>query len=210
VQDLAVPAAQGRSLSGVIESVPQPVSRKAPAAFGEQEIGWPAEPRMRQGPLQPAPADPFVQCGQGGLVERDGALGAELAERYFQPAIMAAGVPAAVELEVEQLAEPDAGAAQQGQPDAGERVGLSSWGCRWGTAAGRAVARPSPTGPGRRGVRVRGRVQRGVRPDVLGWFGLTAGAGVPEPKVAAGDALILDLPAVPVRPLADYAIGGLS
>jgi len=39
---------------------------------------------------------------------------------------------------------------------------------------------------------------------------LAAGAGVPEPKVAAGDALTLDLPAVPVRPLADYAIGALS
>jgi len=39
---------------------------------------------------------------------------------------------------------------------------------------------------------------------------LAAGTGVPEPRVPAGDALILDLPAVPVRPLADYAIGGLS
>jgi len=39
---------------------------------------------------------------------------------------------------------------------------------------------------------------------------LAAGAGVPEPKVAAGDALTLDLPAVPIRPLADYAIGALS
>ena len=39
---------------------------------------------------------------------------------------------------------------------------------------------------------------------------LAAGTGVPEPKVAAGDALIVDLPAVPVRPLADYAIGALS
>jgi transposase len=39
---------------------------------------------------------------------------------------------------------------------------------------------------------------------------LAAGAGLPEPKVAAGDALALDLPAVPVRPLADYAIGALS
>jgi hypothetical protein len=35
---------------------------------------------------------------------------------------------------------------------------------------------------------------------------LAAGAGLPEPA-AAGDALALDLPAVPVRPLADYAIG---
>jgi transposase len=39
---------------------------------------------------------------------------------------------------------------------------------------------------------------------------LAAGAGVPEPSVPAGEALILDLPAVPVRPLADYAIGALS
>ncbi len=39
---------------------------------------------------------------------------------------------------------------------------------------------------------------------------LAAGAGVPGPKVAAGDALVLDLPVVPVRPLADYAIGALS
>ena len=39
---------------------------------------------------------------------------------------------------------------------------------------------------------------------------LAAGAGVPEPRVPAGDVLILDLPLVPVRPLADYAIGALS
>jgi transposase len=39
---------------------------------------------------------------------------------------------------------------------------------------------------------------------------LAAGAGVAEPQIPAGDALILELPAVPVRPLADYAIGALS
>jgi hypothetical protein len=38
---------------------------------------------------------------------------------------------------------------------------------------------------------------------------LAAGAGAPQPTTA-GDALALDLPLVPVRPLADYAIGGLS
>jgi len=43
------------------------------------------------------------------------------------------------------------------------------------------------------------------RYDILG-----AGAGVPGPKAEPGDALVLDLPVVPVRPLADYAIGGLS
>ena len=39
---------------------------------------------------------------------------------------------------------------------------------------------------------------------------LAAGAGLPGRQVPAGDTLILDLPTVPVRPLADYAIGGLS
>jgi transposase len=39
---------------------------------------------------------------------------------------------------------------------------------------------------------------------------LAAGAGVPGPRVPAGDALVLDLPVVPVRPLADYAIGAPS
>ena len=38
---------------------------------------------------------------------------------------------------------------------------------------------------------------------------LAAGAGAPQPA-AAGDVLALDLPSVPVRPLADYAIGSLS
>ncbi len=38
---------------------------------------------------------------------------------------------------------------------------------------------------------------------------LAAGSGTADPR-PAGDALILDLPAVPVRPLADYAIGALS
>ena len=37
---------------------------------------------------------------------------------------------------------------------------------------------------------------------------LAAGAGTADPR-AAGDALILELPVVPVRPLSDYAIGGL-
>ncbi len=39
---------------------------------------------------------------------------------------------------------------------------------------------------------------------------LAAGAGVPGPAVPAGDALPPGLPAVPVRPLADYAIGARS
>ena len=38
---------------------------------------------------------------------------------------------------------------------------------------------------------------------------LAAGAGAPQPA-AAGDTLAPGLPAVPVRPLADYAIGNLT
>jgi hypothetical protein len=38
---------------------------------------------------------------------------------------------------------------------------------------------------------------------------LAAGPGTPAPR-AAGDALVLELPVVPVRPLSDYALGGLS
>jgi hypothetical protein len=38
---------------------------------------------------------------------------------------------------------------------------------------------------------------------------LAAGPGTADPR-PAGDALVLDLPSVPVRPLADYALGSLS
>jgi transposase len=38
---------------------------------------------------------------------------------------------------------------------------------------------------------------------------LAAGAGTADPRLP-GDALVLDLPVVPVRPLSDYAIGSLS
>jgi len=38
---------------------------------------------------------------------------------------------------------------------------------------------------------------------------LAAGTGTSQPS-PAGEALVLELPVVPVRSLADYAIGGLS
>jgi hypothetical protein len=38
---------------------------------------------------------------------------------------------------------------------------------------------------------------------------LAAGAGIPDPRTA-GDALVLELPVVPTRPLSDYALGGMS
>jgi transposase len=39
---------------------------------------------------------------------------------------------------------------------------------------------------------------------------LAAGSGLPDPLAAPGDVLAIDLPAVPVRPLSDYAIGALA
>jgi hypothetical protein len=39
---------------------------------------------------------------------------------------------------------------------------------------------------------------------------LAAGTGVPDAGTPAGDALVLELPVVPVRPLSDYAIGARS
>jgi hypothetical protein len=36
---------------------------------------------------------------------------------------------------------------------------------------------------------------------------LAAGPGLPDPLASTGDPLTMDLPAVPVRPLADYALG---
>ena len=39
---------------------------------------------------------------------------------------------------------------------------------------------------------------------------LAAGPGLPDALASTGDALTMDLPAVPVRPLADYTIGALA
>jgi hypothetical protein len=123
VQRLPVAAAQPGGRRGVVESAAQPEGGQAAAALGEQEVRGPVQPGMRQGPLRAAPGHPFVQGGQGGLIQRHGPLGGQLAEGDLQPAAVAGGVPDAVQLEVEQLAQPDAGAAQHGQPGAGERVG---------------------------------------------------------------------------------------
>ena len=61
----------------------------------------------------------IVERGEGGGVERDGAFGAELAERDLQPAAVARGVPEAVQFEVEQFTEarpvPRTGSARCGR-----------------------------------------------------------------------------------------------
>src|SRR5690606_22425015 len=63
-------------------------------------------------PARSSLVGPLVEGCQGGVIERNGALGVELAERNSQPGAVAAVVGQAVEFEVQQLAEPEAGAAQ--------------------------------------------------------------------------------------------------
>jgi hypothetical protein len=59
---------------------------------------------MGQGSLRAALGHPGIEIGQGGLVQRDGALRAQLAQRDLDPCAVAAKVPQAVELEVQQFA----------------------------------------------------------------------------------------------------------
>ena len=82
---------------------------------------------------------------------------------------------------------------------------------RLGTGAGRAehpARRPRRRGSSWPRWTGRSRSAGGGAADVRSI--LAAGAGRARAPGPAGDALILDLPAVPVRPLADYAIGTLS
>ena len=78
-----------------------------------------------------------------------------------------------------------------------------------GTGAGRAEypARRPRRRRVRGGAGPGGRVGRWRAADVRSI--LAAGPGTADPR-AAGDALVLELPVVPVRPLSDYALGGLS
>ncbi len=87
------------------------------------------------------------------------------------------------------------GAAAAGQHPAGRRSGRAEHAAR----RPRRPGVPRRAGPGGRVLPVAGR-RRPLHPGRR-----RRGARAPAP---AGDALVLDLPAVPVRPLADYAIGG--
>jgi len=64
--------------------------------------------------LRAALRGPAIQRGQGGLIQRDGALGAEFAERDFQPAAVTGEVEQAVQFEVEQFSQAQSGAPQDG------------------------------------------------------------------------------------------------
>jgi hypothetical protein len=69
---------------------------------------------MGKGSLRSAFAHPLVQHCKGRVVERDDAFAVEFTQRDFEPGAVAGQDPEAVEFEVEEFAEPEAGAAQQG------------------------------------------------------------------------------------------------
>ena len=99
-QHSAVGAAESGDGCGVGESLAQSVGRELAASLDEEEVGRLAVAGMGQGALGVALSGPTVQRDQGGLIEGDGAFGAELAQRDLQPAPVAGEVDCAVQLEV--------------------------------------------------------------------------------------------------------------
>ncbi len=121
-QDFPAGAAQSRGLCGGEQAVAEPGRAEAAAAGGEQEIGECPGARVRDGPVRSAAFGPFVEGGQRGGFKRDHPLGGELAERDAQPGPGRAVADDAADLQIQELADPQARAAQHGQADAGEVV----------------------------------------------------------------------------------------
>jgi len=90
--------------------------------LGEQEVGEHPGAWVRQRPVRTTEADPLVEHGDGGRRQRHHAFGGELAQRYLQPGAGGPVVDDAAQFQVEQLADPQPGAAQHDQPDTGERI----------------------------------------------------------------------------------------
>jgi hypothetical protein len=98
-RDVDGPAEDGRG--GVVEPVPQPVGGQAAAAFGEQEVGWSAEPgmgRARWGPRRAIHSSRAARVAASSGTVRSVA---SLPSGTFQQAAVAGPVPHAVQLEVE-------------------------------------------------------------------------------------------------------------
>lgn len=125
VERVAAPSSQPGVSDGGVEAVSELVCAESAASVHEQELGGPAVAGMGEGPLASPVGHPCVECGKRGGVEGDGALGAEFADRHLDPGAVRGGVPQAVELEVEQLAQAHSGAAQDGEAVAGEGVAES-------------------------------------------------------------------------------------
>ncbi|BAS11987.1 hypothetical protein AHiyo8_02900 [Arthrobacter sp. Hiyo8] len=97
----SVGADEPGSLNRVVKAAANPGCSDSGAAQGEQEVCGAAGARMRQCPLGTPFAHPLVQGGQGRVIERDHALGVELAQRDLEPGAVTGKVLEAVEFEVE-------------------------------------------------------------------------------------------------------------
>lgn len=109
-------------LNGGQQPVTEPGRAQTAAARGEQEAGKGAGARVRDRAVPSALLSPLVESGERDGVERDHALGGELAQRDLQPGAGGAVVDDAADLQVEKLADPQPRTAQDSQADAGERV----------------------------------------------------------------------------------------
>jgi len=79
---------------------------------------------MRDRAMTASPVGPLIEGGQRRLVaNQHGAFGGELAQRNPQPGPGRSVVHDGADLEVEELTDPQARAAQHLQSDPGERVG---------------------------------------------------------------------------------------
>ena len=122
VERLPAGPGQGGRGGGGAQALADPPGAEPPAVLGEQEVGRFAGARMGVGPLLAAVPSPGVESSHGGGVERDGSLGAQLAERDAQPRAGGPVVDDAAELQVEALAQAQPGAPQQQDRRTGEQV----------------------------------------------------------------------------------------
>jgi hypothetical protein len=91
---------------------------------GQQELDPAAVARVRQRPAGRARGGDAIDDRQHVVVEGDHPVGLELAERDLQPGALSGHLVDAVELEVDEFADPQAGLADQQQGVGGQRLCL--------------------------------------------------------------------------------------
>jgi hypothetical protein len=122
VERLPAGPGQPRRCGGGAQALADPPGAEPPAVLGEQEAGGFAGARVGVRPLPAAVPGPGVESGHGRGIERDGPLGARLAERDAQPRAGGTVVGDAAGFQVEALAQAQPGPAQQQDRRAGEQV----------------------------------------------------------------------------------------
>ena len=110
------------TVDGVGDAAADSVGPDPGAGDHEQKVGGPAVARVNQGALAAADCQPGVEGGEGVGVQRHDPFGVQLAERHLQPGAVPGQLPQTVQFQVEELAEPQAGAAEQHAPGAGRDI----------------------------------------------------------------------------------------